>query len=100
MIKIKIKEENNYIEQIKISGHALYDDYGKDIVCSSVSSMVILTINLLIKLDNEAINYENIKGVVTVNVLKADEFVNTILNNLVDMLKELAEDYNEYIKFI
>lgn len=100
MIKIKIKEENNYIEQIKISGHALYDDYGKDIVCSSVSSMIILTINLLIKLDNEAINYENIKGVVTVNVLKADELVNTILNNLVDMLKELAEDYNEYIKFI
>ncbi|HOZ54348.1 MAG TPA: ribosomal-processing cysteine protease Prp [Bacilli bacterium] len=100
MIKIKVKEENNYIEQIKISGHALYDDYGKDIVCSSVSSMVILTINLLIKLDNESINYDNIKGIVTINVLKTDELINIILYNLVDMLKELSEEYDKYIKFI
>ena len=29
------------------SGHAGYDDYGKDIVCASVSVLVINTINSL-----------------------------------------------------
>ena len=30
---------------ISISGHALYNDFGKDIVCSAVSSIVITTVN-------------------------------------------------------
>lgn len=100
MIKINVKEDNNYIQKITISGHALYDDYGKDIVCSSVSSMVILTINLLLKIDSESINYDNSNSKVTINVLKTDELINNILYNLVNMLKELSEDYKKYIKFI
>ena len=42
---IKVEIENNKIE---IKGHANYDDYGKDIVCASVSSIVITTINAII----------------------------------------------------
>ena len=40
MIKVKIKGKE-VIEQITIKGHSGYEESGKDIVCASVSSMVI-----------------------------------------------------------
>ena len=39
---------------IKISGHANYDEKGKDIVCASVSSIVITTINAIIEIDHDS----------------------------------------------
>ena len=41
MISVKVLKN-----KIEIKGHALYDDYGKDIVCSAVSSIVTTTINV------------------------------------------------------
>ena len=46
MIKVDLTKEN----VITISGHANYDDKGKDIVCASVSSIVITTINAIIEI--------------------------------------------------
>ena len=57
MIKIKVKENNNKIEEISITGHAMYDDFGKDIVCSSVSSIVITTVNAIERIDRNSISY-------------------------------------------
>ena len=47
MIKISLKEENKKIKEIKIKGHAFYDDYGKDIVCAAFSSILITTVNAI-----------------------------------------------------
>lgn len=49
MIKIKVKKDEEIIREISINGHALYDDYGKDIVCASVSSIVITTVNAILR---------------------------------------------------
>ena len=56
MIKVLKNKEN-----ISITGHAMYDDYGKDIVCSAVSSIVITTINGILAINSEAITYQNTK---------------------------------------
>ncbi len=40
MIKVSIIKEDKKYKKISILGHALYDDYGKDIVCSACSSIV------------------------------------------------------------
>ena len=45
MIKVKVEKDKAKYKKITITGHALYDDYGKDIVCASVSSIVITTVN-------------------------------------------------------
>ena len=63
MIKIKVLKENDFYKEISITGHANYDTYGKDIVCSSVSSIVITTVNAIISLDKDAINYDDNTGV-------------------------------------
>ena len=39
MIKVKFKKKNGYIIDFHITGHADFDDYGKDIVCSGVSAI-------------------------------------------------------------
>ena len=92
MIKVSIKKN-----QIIIKGHANYDELGKDIVCASVSSMVITTVNAILKIDNEAIKYSDNKGV-TIDIIKDDEIVNKLINNLIDLLKELSKQYPKYIE--
>ena len=47
MIKIKYSKINNLIKEIEVSGHANYDEEGKDIVCSAVSACVVGGLNAL-----------------------------------------------------
>lgn len=92
MIKISIKEK-----QIIIKGHANYDELGKDIVCASVSSMVITTINAILRIDSDAIKYSDDNGV-TIDIIKNDEITNKLINNLIDLLEELEKQYPKYIE--
>lgn len=100
MIKIKINYNNDFIKEFKVTGHANYDDYGKDIVCASVSSIVITSINLALSIDKNCITYTDKEGLIKVSVLKEDEIINKIFINMIDMLKELEKDYSKNIKFI
>lgn len=100
MIKIKVKYNDNYIKEVKITGHAGYDDYGKDIVCASSSSIVITSCNLILKLDESAIKVTQKEGLIEVIVIKEEEIVNKVLENMISMLKELSKDYKENVKFI
>ena len=75
----------------------MYDDYGKDIVCSAVSSIVTTTINGILALDKDSLNYEvNDKGLVISNIV--GDNTNTLINNMVSLLKELEEKYPTNIK--
>ncbi len=95
MIKVEIK--NNKIE---IKGHANYDDYGKDIVCASVSSIVITTINAIIEFDPESIYYEDLNNRILIEKLKDDDITNKLINNMIELLEELEESYKDNIKII
>ncbi len=98
MIKIKVKENDNKIEEISIKGHAMFDDFGKDIVCSSVSSIVITTVNAIERIDKESIAY--IEQPFSLNVIYENEIVNELIDNMICLLKELEEQYPENIKFV
>lgn len=94
---IKVEINNN---EIIIKGHALYDEFGKDIVCASVSSIVITTINAIIEIDNEAIYYEDLDDKIIIKVLKDDDIINKLINNMIQLLEQLSKDYKENIKII
>jgi uncharacterized protein YsxB (DUF464 family) len=100
MIKIKIDYNDNYIKNIKVSGHANYDVHGKDIVCASVSSMVITSVNLAMKYNASSVKVNQGEGLIDVNVLIEDEVINLIFSNLKDMLEELSNDYEKNVKII
>lgn len=95
MIKVNIQKDN-----ITVTGHANYADYGKDIVCSSASSIVISTVNAILKFDNEAISYQEQKDKLVISIIKKDEITMKLIGNMVDMLRELSDQYPQNIKII
>ncbi len=97
MIKVKIKT-NNHIESIKISGHAMHDVYGKDIVCAGVSSIVTTTVNAILRFDETSIKYEVSDGFVLIKVIKENANTYLLLENMIDLLKELEKKYSKNIK--
>jgi uncharacterized protein len=98
MIKINISKKDNLIKTISIKGHAEYDESGKDIVCSAVSSIVITTINASIRYNQASIDYVDKDGYIKIEILKHDDIIDLLMNNMVDLLEELEEQYKKYIK--
>ena len=58
MIRVVIDKKDGYIDGFRLSGHAGYDDYGKDIICSAMSMLAINTANSLQILANESCDVE------------------------------------------
>lgn len=100
MIKVKINYKDNFINGFKVTGHANYDDYGKDIVCASVSSIVITSINMALRLDESSVKVTDKSGLIEAKVLKQNEIINKVFVNMIDMLKELENDYSKNIKIL
>lgn len=98
MIKVLISVKDNNIKQINIKGHADYDDYGKDIVCSSVSSITITTVNAILMFNKNYISYNEKKDNFEIVVNENNDIVNKLLQNMKNLLTELSQDYPKNIK--
>ena len=98
MISVKTTKENGFYKKIAILGHAMYDDYGKDIVCSAASSIVTTTVNGILSIDKEALTYKVGKVGLTIEVLKQDKIVELLICNMISLLKELEENYKDNIE--
>lgn len=99
MIEISVKKKDNNINYIKISGHAEYAEDGFDIVCASVSCIAITTVNALISIDEEYVVYSEEDGLLEIGIVKHDEITTKLVENMLNLLKNLEEDYKDYIKF-
>ncbi len=93
MIKVNVTND-----KIKVFGHAGYEEVGKDIVCASVSSIITTTINGIIRLDENSISYEEQEGMVIIDIIKHTSITDTLILNMVELLKELEKVYSKYIK--
>ncbi len=98
MIKVMVESKNKkHIDKIEIVGHADYDDYGKDIVCSSVSSIVTTTVNGIYEIQKEYLKVEEIKDGMILTILKEDTICDKLIKNMLTLLSELSESYPENI---
>lgn len=97
MIRVNIKEAD-CINEMEIKGHANYSECGSDIVCASVSSIVITTVNAIIKIDESAINYKESDGYLLIQINKHSNIVDKLIDNLIDLLTELEKQYKKYIE--
>ena len=100
MIKIKIDYDENYVSKFKISGHSGYDIKGNDIVCAAVSSLVISSINLALRLNEKSVDVKQEDGLIDANILVHDKVINEVFLNMINMLEELQNDYKNNLKFI
>lgn len=98
MIKVKIEKEGANYKKVTILGHAMYDEYGKDIVCSSVSSIVTTTVNGILSLNKESLSYLVSKKGMTINIESTDRTTQILIKNMINLLKELRNNYKENIE--
>ena len=98
MISVKVVKESKKYKKITILGHALYDDYGKDIVCSACSSIVTTTVNGILALDKGSLSYLVSKKGMTIDIKSNDETTQILINNMVRLLKELEVNYPDNIE--
>ncbi|MBR1937082.1 MAG: ribosomal-processing cysteine protease Prp [Bacilli bacterium] len=97
MIKVEVKKENNKYRKVTILGHALYDDYGKDIVCSACSSIVTTTVNGILLINKDNISYLVSKKGMSIDVKSDDLVCQKLIQNMINLLKELEVNYPDNI---
>ncbi len=97
MIQVTYQKENNYFKRIIIKGHAGYAQYGYDIVCSSVSSIITTSINGILSLDENALEVTDNGQEMIIKVLKKDEITTKLLENMFMLFEELEKQYPKNI---
>lgn len=106
MTKAKFVFEKSKFKSFVISGHAEYAEEGLDIVCAGISATVITSLNLLMKLlkgkfsynenqEEGAMQFEITSNDIDLNTTK---FVDLVVNNLYDSLKEISDTYPNHLK--
>lgn len=98
MINVKIEKENAKYKKVTILGHAMYDDYGKDIVCAAVSSIATTTVNGILALNKNSLSYMVSKKGLSIDIKNTDETTQILIGNMVSLLKELEVNYPENIE--
>ena len=98
MISVKVVKENSNVVKVSVLGHAMYDEYGKDIVCSACSSIVTTTVNGILSLNKESLSYLVSKKGMEIEVKAFDNNTQILINNMISLLKELEDNYPENIE--
>ena len=97
MISVNVSFMGKDVKSLTVSGHANYDEYGKDIVCAGVSAIVTGGINALeSEIDNiKVINEDNKLGV---EIINSNDKIQIILNTILVQLQTIENSYKKYIK--
>ena len=98
MIRMKVSYKKDTIKSITFEGHALYDNYGKDIVCASVSATYLCTINAIYAIKEDSIEVISTKEKQIINVQKENQTVQILLQNMIRCLTSLEKQYPKNIK--
>ena len=97
MITVKVKIDNNQYQHLSVKGHAGSDEYGKDLICAGVSSIMFGLLNAIEMADKGVVI--NVKD----NLIEViNNSNNTKVNNYLELavlqLKTIEESYSQYIK--
>ena len=97
MICIKYTLIDNKITYLETSGHANYDEYGKDIVCAGVSAIIVGLNNALDELsENVDIKVKGNNFVFKNNSNSAK--VNDYFMLAIKQLETIQETYGKYVR--
>lgn len=109
MIRIEFyKYKGNYFG-FRETGHAEFEEEGKDIICSAVSAMTMLIINTLEECFDSTVLYELEKDTADIIVMDKDALekycddekkqyaVSNIFKGYYIQLKDMADEYSDYI---
>ena len=98
MTKIEFSEIDEKIVKFLIKGHTNSSEYGTDIVCASISSTSIMTLNALIEvLGVKDIEYEMKDGYMLCDLAKISE--EDLIKSFKLFSQQVAKDYPKNVQF-
>ena len=103
MIRIALTKKDDKIKKVEIKGHAGYDKYGKDIVCSAISSIACTALLGLIEFSTRKVEYVKEEGNLVFTVPEAqsaEEEIKqeAILRTMELGLRDVQKGYKAFVK--
>ena len=97
MIKVRydIDEDVNYT-YLDVKGHADFAEYGRDLICASVSSIVYGLMNALDEI--EGVTMKELKDRIEIVNKSGSPKANDFMELALIQLKTIEESYGEFIK--
>jgi uncharacterized protein YsxB (DUF464 family) len=108
MIEVLIDRIDGHPSRLKVSGHARFDAYGKDIVCAAISVLTqtcLIALNDVAKIENIMYSVDEETGLLTFELpncleQKQREQANVIIESILVGIKSTQATYPDYIRII
>lgn len=101
MIHVTIHiNDDGQVNSFTMSGHADFDEYGKDLVCAGASAVVFGAVNSVINMTEcePEINMNEDEGLFHFETDNPDvDKLQIILESMIISLKTIEDEYGEYI---
>ena len=97
MINVSYKTKDDHYTYLSVKGHAESDDYGKDLICASVSSIMFGLMNAIDQTKHDVEIKELTNHIEIINNSKKEE-IDNYLELVLIQLKTIEESYGEFIK--
>ena len=97
MIKAIYEVKDNRYLSLEVSGHAEYDESGKDLICASVSSIVFGFMNAIDAL-NENVEIKQLTNKITIKNHSDSNIIQDYFELVMMQLKTIEESYGDFIK--
>lgn len=88
MVKINVKDKI-----IRISGHSTNEPAGKNIVCAAISMIIATSVSGIHKLEPNSIEFVDNGEEMTITTINEDNITKILLDNMLEMLQELHNQY-------
>ena len=98
MIQARFHTLNGAYVGFSVSGHAGYADWGKDIVCASVTSAVQMTVNGICEILNIEAEAAVLENEISIRLFQYNREAEAFIKALRLHLELLSEDYLKTIK--
>jgi|SRR5699024_7328592 len=89
--------KNDEIIGFEIKGHAEYDEYGKDLVCSAVTILAYSCVNSLDKYSDD-VKFSDDDIIMSVSIEKVSRDTDVIFEYFKTGIETLLGNYSSYIK--
>ena len=103
MICVEFSGNSDNITGFEVSGHAGYDEYGRDIVCAAASVLSINTINSIEEFTDDAFECDSDEESGYLMFRLTEELSNEskiLMKSLVRGVKDIQKDNEKYIKIV
>jgi hypothetical protein len=98
MTTINIFKKNGQVNKIIIKGHTGYDLNGRDIICSSVSTVFYLLVFILDNLEVDYVMKDDEEAVGELVINDFNGVLKSVLDAVVEYYIELEKQYIGYLK--